>query len=286
MQNLPKDKRSMPLLVVAFLLAIFFLSLSQSRLHRARWYEQAVYNLIYPFQISINLISSKIGNAWDHYIHISDVSYYNEKYEKLISEQFLKINILEEGLQRFRNLEKLSGYVADRDFQYQVARVISNDPRSEFKTVIINKGHKDGIKINSAVLADGGLIGKVAKVDNSTATVLLITDPNNYIDIFVQRSRARALLVGTARKTVLRPSFYLSRLEYLRRISDIHTNDVIVTSGLDQVYPKGIPIGEVISIEADEYGIFKEANILPFADISHLEEVLIVINADSHGYER
>lgn len=200
----------------------------------------------------------------------------NSQLQKKVHEQTLELSKLKEQIKVYEHLGEFLKYVEGGQYNFVVAKVVANDPRSEFKSIVINKGYKEGIRKDDPVIAEGGLIGRVAKMNAGTSIVLLITDPNNYVDIVVQRSRARALLVGTGYKTELRPLFYLSRLEYLRRISDINVGDVIVTSGLDQVYPYGLPIGEVTEIENNEYGVFKEALILPFADMSQVEEVLVL----------
>jgi len=121
----------------------------------------------------------------------------------------------------------------------------------------------------------------VGTVDSNTSRVLLIIDPNSAVDVMVQRSRARGIVVGTAWKTELKPGFYLARLEYIRRVSDIRDDDVVVTSGFDRIFPPGIPIGTIKDISTSRYGVFTDANVVPFENMAELQEVLVVVSSDA-----
>jgi len=156
------------------------------------------------------------------------------------------------------------------------AKVIGNDPRGNFRVLTVDKGERDGIKANMAVMSSDGLVGRVVETAGGFSRVLLITDPNNMVDVIDQRSRARALLSGTLTGTALARDFYLSRLEYLERKSDVVKGDVVVTSGLDGMYPPGIPVGTISDVAESPQGVFREAKVVPFTDFTRLEEVIIV----------
>ena len=119
-------------------------------------------------------------------------------------------------------------------------------------------------------------MGRIGQVYADESTVFLISDPNSAVDVVIQRTGARAILVGAARKVGLRPFFSLSRLEYLRRTSEVIEDDVVVTSGLDRFFPAGIPVGTLKKIKSSQTGVFKEAEVVPFVDFGEVREVLVL----------
>ena len=175
-------------------------------------------------------------------------------------------------------LRELLNYKESVPYSTVVAQVIANDPRSEFKSITIDKGYKDGIDAFMPVIGPKGLVGRVGLVSSGHSQVLLISDPNSAVDVLIQRSRARGLMVGTSRRTELRAgSTFLSRIEYLRRVSDVAEGDVVVTSGFDQIYPPGIPVGTLHDVISSRYGVFQEADVVPFEDFPSAQEVLVLL---------
>ena len=157
-----------------------------------------------------------------------------------------------------------------RDFDQAVAfaEVIGRDPTAWFKTVIINKGYKDNVSVGMPVVESEGIVGQVVEVSGRYAKVLLIVDQNSAVDALVQRTRARALLKGEFADQC--------RLEFVLRKEDVQVGDVIVTSGLDNVFPKGLRIGEVKEVAGESTEMFYTLTIVPFVDFEKLEELLIL----------
>ena len=110
-----------------------------------------------------------------------------------------------------------------------------------------------------------------------THNPLITVSTQDIVDAMVQRSRARGLLVGASARTKLKTGYFLTRLEYLRRVSDIHDNDIVVTSGLDGVFPPGLPVGTIHNITKSQDGIFKEAEVVPFENFQELQEVMVLL---------
>jgi rod shape-determining protein MreC len=143
------------------------------------------------------------------------------------------------------------------------------DPSGWFKTIVINKGTRDGVAKGMAVVATDGLVGHVVKAFDGSAMVLLVIDPTSAVDALVQRSRFRGIVEGesTAR----------CRFKYLVRKADVKRGDVVISSGLDGVFPKGLPVGTVADVFETHTGLFQEAKIQPFVNFTRLEEVLVVL---------
>ena len=123
-----------------------------------------------------------------------------------------------------------------------------------------------------------GLVGRVGPVFKHDAIVLLIIDPASHLDVMVQRTQVRSLLsgLGGVRYPALEHLQFLTRMEYMKKESEIALQDMIVTSGMDQLYPAGILVGSVEAIKLGPQGIFMRADVLPAVDFSKVKEVLIL----------
>lgn len=262
--------------VLTLLLILIFYSLSIKSSGRLSWHQRIVVAVLTPFQESATFIGRNIADTWNHYFDLVGASVENDQLKKKLDEQDYKLKTMAEAEAENSRLRSLMDFKERHSLEVIGAEVIGNDPRADFRTVSIDKGSRDSLATNMPVVGGAGLVGRVADVAGSTSRVLLITDPNNAVDVIVQRSRARALLVGSTVGTKMTKDHYVSRLEYLSKKSDIVKGDTLVTSGIDGIYPAGIPVGVVEDIKEAASGIFKEAKVVPFVDFSNLEEVLIV----------
>ncbi|MGH7860346.1 MAG: rod shape-determining protein MreC, partial [Candidatus Binatia bacterium] len=148
------------------------------------------------------------------------------------------------------------------------ARVIGLDASSLFRSFTLDRGERDGIRPGMAVVCADGVVGRIAQVSPNASRVLLLTNHNSGVDAIVQRTRARGIVEG-----VLEGG---ATMKYLRQTEDVKDGDVVVTSGVDGIYPKGVMIGRIIRVERKDYGLFQVATILPAVDFSRLEEVLVI----------
>ncbi|MBN1114314.1 MAG: rod shape-determining protein MreC, partial [Oligoflexia bacterium] len=149
------------------------------------------------------------------------------------------------------------------------AQVIAKDVTVEFRSIRINKGKKNGIKIAMPVVNYEGIVGQVIRVGSSFSDVLIVTDPNFAVDTLVQRSRARGIVEGR--------SSSVCRLKYLERLDDVQMGDQVITSGLAGRFPKGILIGEVISAQRKNFGITQNVELHPSVNFDKLEEVFVIV---------
>ncbi|MBN1282970.1 MAG: rod shape-determining protein MreC [Proteobacteria bacterium] len=280
MPFLARKIRFLPFLVPIFLSLVFF-SLSSMKMRRAPWYQEAVSNLVEPPQWLASRVARSIGGAWDGYVALVGAAQERDALAARVAELEGEALRSEEVSRENERLRALLGYREGFPQRTVVARVVANDPRSEFKSITIDRGFSDGVRPLMPVIGPRGLVGKVGTVDRGSARVLLLTDPNSSVDCMVQRSRARGLAVGTAWRTELKPGFYIARMEYLRRVSDIREGDVVVTSGFDTVFPPGIPIGTVKDVSTSRYGVFTGATVVPFENMAELQEVLVVIGVET-----
>jgi rod shape-determining protein MreC len=149
------------------------------------------------------------------------------------------------------------------------AEIIGRDPAAWFKTILVDKGSADGVLEDAGVIAPEGVVGRVIEVGLNSSKVLLLTDINSYVDALIKRTRTHGIVVGRGEQ--------LCTLSYIIKTEHVAPDDVIVSSGINTMYPKGIIIGTVTHINKDRSGFFQSIMIKPAVDFSKLHEVLIVL---------
>src|SRR5262249_46152908 len=121
------------------------------------------------------------------------------------------------------------------------AAVIGRDATGLARTITIDRGERDGVAKGAAVLAPAGIVGQVLLVGSRAARVLLISDHNSGVDAVVQRTRARGIVEGTVNEGC--------GIKFVKRTEDLQRGDVVVTSGVDGIFPRGLPIGRIVVVD-------------------------------------
>ena len=147
------------------------------------------------------------------------------------------------------------------------ARVVGRDATGLARTLVIDRGEEDGVVKGAAAVAPEGIVGQIFLASRHAARILLVSDHNSGVDALVQRTRARGIVQGTIASGC--------GLKYVKRTEDVQVGDTIVTSGLDGIFPKGLPIGRVVTVDKRGQGLFQSAEVAPRVDFDRLEEVLV-----------
>jgi rod shape-determining protein MreC len=186
---------------------------------------------------------------------------------KLLKEQQAWQEAFREN-QRFRALLALK----EQEQRYvTAARVIARGTDQWSNTLILDKGLTDGIKKDMVAITDKGLVGKISDVSPSYAYLLLLTDINFSAAARLQESRTEGVLSGTGFRTC--------QLKYIPYEEELKQSAVIVTSGLDTLFPEGIPLGYISKVSKRERGIFQYIEVIPFVDNTKIEVVAIIRRA-------
>ena len=148
------------------------------------------------------------------------------------------------------------------------ANVIGSDANGLSRTLILSQGSASGVRPDMAVLSFQGVVGKVIAVSPHAARVLVIDDHNSALDAFDQRTRSRGIVAGVVDDGIT--------MKYVDRSQDVHPGDVIVTSGLDGIFPRGLLIGTIKNVSGEGPGMFLNVSIAPAVDFRSLEQVLVV----------
>lgn len=175
--------------------------------------------------------------------------------------------------ERFSDLLK---FKQKSNMKLLAAKVVARDLVPDHSTIMINRGSSHGVKRNMAAITVGGAVGYVIQPQLHTSQILLLTDRYASIDSIVQRSRARGIIEGKGKD--------LCRLGYLQRGDDVKVGDLVVTSGLDNIFPKGFPIGSVSAAQPSRFGMSQEVTVNPSINPFTLEEVFIVLNAHHEDF--
>ena len=185
---------------------------------------------------------------------------------------------MDEAIRENQRLKKLLDFKEEKEhFVVEGVRITGKNPGNWFNTITIDKGSEDGIAVNMAVVNDQGLIGRVIDVGKNWATVRTIVDGQSSISAIVERTRDNGMVKGNNTLTF---EDRLCRMINLPLDSDVVAGDRVITSGLGEIFPKGIPIGEVIEVLDQERDMYKTAIIKPHVDFLRLEEALVIRRVD------
>ena len=182
-----------------------------------------------------------------------------------LSLQLDKFKELREENSRLRELLRFKKKIG---FDTISAEIIARNPNDWVGSFIINKGYEDGVFKNSAVCSAKGLLGKVVEAERNMSSVILLTHPGFKIGGMLKKSRINGIVVGSGKG--------MAKMLYLPIDADIPEGSVVITSGFSQIFPKGITIGEVVSVEKSRTGLYKFAVIKPSATSFDQEEVLCI----------
>jgi rod shape-determining protein MreC len=230
--------------------------------------QKALLELSGPFQKGITRGIGFFEGVWERYLFFVHLEEENRLLREIIEEMKQeRIQLLEFRGENSR-LRSLLGFKQDFQKPLLPAEVIGKDLSGWFQTVVIDRGRRDGIEEGMAVVSVQGIVGQIMESSKSFARVLLITDPNSAVAALVQRTRARGIVEGNGRQ--------LCRLEYLHRSEEIEPGDLVLASGLDGVYPKGVLIGTVLKTETKDPELFQRVEIKPSVDFRRLEDVMVL----------
>lgn len=221
-----------------------------------------------PLQLGLAWTRAGAREIWSGYVNLVGLRRENELLRERVASLEQQNVQLEELERTNERLEELLQLRADLHPAVYGARVIGRDPLPWSRTFTVDRGERDGIRRGMAVLSPQGVVGQVIEVSRIAAQVLLLTDHNSGIDAVIQRSRARGIVQGALNEGC--------HMKYLRRGEDVSVGDRVITSGLDGIFPKGIPIGEVVEVSRRHRGLLQVALVQPSAALDRIEEVLIV----------
>lgn len=208
------------------------------------------------------------GDLCDGYLNLMGVKKKNvelkRRLDALMAEN-QKIPELEKENERLKGLLNLK---EKREHQMVAARVIGEDVANWFKCIIIDRGKNHGIAEKMPVVTASGLVGQAVEVNKWHSKVIILNDVNSAVDVYVVGKHTRGIIQGSGQNTL--------KLKYVLKTDDVEAGDRLITSGKDAIYPKGLAVGIVISINKNMPGLFADVDVMPFNNFRRLDEVMVV----------
>ncbi len=152
-----------------------------------------------------------------------------------------------------------------------VAEIVGVDPNTQRREVVLDKGGRDGVTVSQAVIDAEGLFGQVVATTNSSARVLMVSDPRHAIPIEVVRTGLRSIAVGTGLSDRL-------DVEHVSTTADVRVGDLLVSSGLGGRFPRGYPVGKILSVDIDALSNYADVGASIQARLDTSRHVLILFN--------
>lgn len=261
--------------IVATLLAIpfFFLKANLTDPSHTTWLDELILKASSPIQYVITEAARGVSDIIEEYVYLIEVEEDNEalRAENARLEQQVR-ELRREGEENVR-LRELVALREATPGETLSAQVIGKEVSNYFRVtrIRLDRGERDLVRAGMPVLHPHGLVGQIRRTWGRYSDVLLAVDRTSRIDVVVERTGARGMLVGTGDD-----NRYACRIEYLERTDEIEVGDEVFTSGLGQRFPAGVLVGRVSRVERQDFGLYQEAEVTPAVDFSDLDEVFVL----------
>ena len=225
-----------------------------------------------PLEKALVWVQNSTGGLWHNYLYLRGVRAENRGLKQQIEQMRIEQVRLTQDADQARRLQALFAFKEQFISQTLAAQVIGSTGSEQSRGIYLDKGENDGIKVDMAVITAEGIVGKVLRVYRSTSLVLLISDQTSGVGAILEKSRLQGILRGM-------PSGEIG-LERVMSDEAVPAGELVVTSGGDRIFPKGLPIGTVMQATKAGGDFFLNIRVKPAASLSKLEEVLIVTRID------
>jgi rod shape-determining protein MreC len=225
-------------------------------------------DLVTPFERVLIWAQDSTGNLWHNYVYLRGVRTENRQLKDQIEQLRLEQVRLNEDAVQAHRLQALLAFKEQYIAKTVAAQVIGSSGSDSSRVLYIDKGEDQGLKRDMAVITADGIVGKVLQVFPSVSQVLLINDQSSGVGTILEKSRLQGFLKGTATGEVV--------LEGVMSDEQVAPGEQVLTSGGDQIFPKGLPVGTVTKVGPGK-DLFWNIQIKPAVNLGKLEEVLVVV---------
>jgi rod shape-determining protein MreC len=257
--------------ILGAILLLFLALLLFSPRSSQEWLGHLGSPLVRILEVPLHTVASVqdwISESWNQYIALQNVWEENRHLKQEIQRLQGEQNLFREQTIITGQFQQLLAYQATAPMTTLPARIIGRNVSNWYRAMIINKGARDGIHPEMGVITEAGVVGRVVRVNPTTAIVLLLSDPNVAITGMIQNTRDEGIIQGTPQGTI--------HMKYLPPLSPVQPGDPVVTSGLTDDFPRGLQIGRIQQITKADTDLFQLGDIDPVVDFSKLEGVLVI----------
>lgn len=232
-----------------------------------------------PLQRGGEFVLNGVSSTWSRYVDLRSVREENQELREKVGRLEQALWMEKEVVASYERLSQVLDLSERLPFESLVAEVVGLDATAWFRTITVNRGSEHGVALNAPVIAPGGVVGRVIAVGAHVAQVQLLSDRDCSVGALLVRGRSRGIVSGMGQADL--------QMKYVSNLEDVTVGDLVVTSGIDGMYPKGIAIGRVATVK-DGPRLFKVITIEPAARLDRLEEVFILdaLDIDSEFDER
>ena len=265
--------RHRPAFILAAVLVaqLLLLSLQITRNHDVRLIRVWAVALVDPFQRSMRGITDISVRAWRTYHNLLRAQQENQELRTQLASAESQLRQLSEQAAESGRLRAILEFKNQLPLQTVAAEVIASSPGENSNAIFIGKGVDAGLTSDLAVITPEGIIGKTIAVFSRSSQVLLLTDTSSGVGVLLEKTRVQGVLKGDGQNLCL--------IRYIMNEEPVSSGEAVLTSGLDQIYPKGLRVGTVVGTSAGD--IYKNVQVKPAADLSRLEIVLVVLKPGS-----
>lgn len=230
--------------------------------------EAVTFGIFAEGQRGISSVASGIRRVWNGYIGLRGVKLENDALKQELAAAQVAVQEQRALAGRSRSLGALLALRDRSNLNTVAAEIIAAGASPDFRTLTIDKGTRDGVRTDMAVIAAAGVVGRIVVPTSRASKVQLLIDRNAAAGALVERSRAQGVVVGRGDDRL--------EMQYVSEVSDVSVGDVVVTSGIDGIFPKGFVIGRVESIDKSGTA-YRRITVKPAVGFGDLEEVLVVL---------
>jgi rod shape-determining protein MreC len=269
-ENLLTRHRNVTILVVVLFAEVVGLAVQVKRTSdtdSSRLLRVWTVTAVSPLEKAFVAAQQSVRNTWHSYFYLRGVRAQNQKLQEEIEQLRLQQVRLAEDAGQARRLQRLLGFKEQFIARTLAAQVIGSSGSDMSRVVYIDKGAGDGVEQDMPVITADGVVGKILRVFPTSSQVLLINDPSSGVGAILEKSRLQGVIKGTANGELL--------LEKMMSDERVEAGDQLLTSGGDQIFPKGLPIGIVKKVSPGK-DVFLNVQVKPAAELSRLEEVLVI----------
>jgi rod shape-determining protein MreC len=269
MQDVIERRPTLLLLVVLGLLFVLMSFSSQTRYigETRTMFERTVMTVFSPVPKAVNWVGQSASDMYHGYLDMRRSINENVELHRKVVDLTRENLILRQSQGDLARMRSMVNYTEELPVKTSMAQIIMLDTSARFKSVIINQGSDAGIEVNDPIVNANGLIGRVVLTTKDMAKVQLITDNNSAVGCLLERTRRQGVLHGDGDRA--------AQLEGVPSLADVQPGDVVLTAGIDGIYPKGIPVATVSKVEEGK-GLTKPIWVRPAVDFGSIEEVIVL----------
>jgi rod shape-determining protein MreC len=269
MVAIPSRHKSLVLLTGVIVLQVLLLAVQIRRDSQGRLIRVWTVGAVTPFERAGATGIGGIRGAWNHYFALQNTSRDNERLHHENDTLKLQINQLQSKAAEADRLAALLSFrQAHQSVSMVAARVIGTSADTASQTIYLDRGERDNIRRNMGVITPDGVVGKVIESYRDTSQVLLLTDKDSGVGAMLAESRIQSPVGGVGEP--------LLAMKYVANDDTVNIGEQVVTSGMDRIFPRDLPVGTVAQIKPGNP--FKQIRLRPAANLERLEEVIVLLS--------